>query len=517
MPTPRSHGGAPLIMVPMTLPGFKGLNTQQGTSILGPEWATRLENAVIDDSSRLASRKGWDSLTTTPLSGSIEQLVAYEEHGGAVRFVASTATGLWRSSNSGATWTDSTSSLTFTSGNWQFVNFNDNLYGIQQGEDLIVSTGGNFSSITATNVPSGNCLLAAFGRLWAADANGTDLRYSALLNGADWDGSDAGVLDLRNIWPGTDTITALAEFNNRLVVFGTKNIVFFGDNTGSVLGLDPTQAVVVDIISGTGCIARDTVHSAGGGDLWFLSYEGLQSLGRLLVQRSNPLDNLSRNVQDFLLAATVTNSFDRTKIRAVYSPRDRLYILSLPAAGGAGQSIVFDTRSRLEDGSVRCVGTWTLAPTAMAVTRAGALYMSLLEVPGEVGRYAGASDNGARYTFNYESGWLDLTQQGYLLFPKRITGLFFSDNTVSVDYRWAFNFSREFKAATKTFTGSSPAEFGIAEFGIAEYGGGISLRTGNVNASGTGEYIKLGVSASILGTQLAIQQLDLFCKIGRYA
>src|SRR5690606_29836653 len=114
------------------------------------------------------------------------------------------------------------------------------VYGAQQGHALIVSTNGDFAHVTGTTVPDGNCVLAAYGRLWVSNANGTDLHYSALLNGEDYDGSDAGVLDLRNVWPGTDTINAIAAHNGFLIVFGTKNIVVYADPTGSVLGIDPT-------------------------------------------------------------------------------------------------------------------------------------------------------------------------------------------------------------------------------------------------------------------------------------
>src|SRR5690606_109647 len=135
-------------------------------------------------------------------------------------------------------------------GNWQFANFGDAIYAAQEGETLISSSSGDFATVVGNDVPSGNCLLSAYGRLWAADSNGTDLRYSALLDGDDWDGSDAGVLDLRNVWPETDTITALAAHNGLLVVFGRRNIVIYADPDGSALGIDPTAVAVSDLITG---------------------------------------------------------------------------------------------------------------------------------------------------------------------------------------------------------------------------------------------------------------------------
>ena len=62
MPTQRAHGGAQLFNVPLTAPGFRGLNTQASATLMPPDWATVLNNAVIDRFGRIASRKGFDSL-----------------------------------------------------------------------------------------------------------------------------------------------------------------------------------------------------------------------------------------------------------------------------------------------------------------------------------------------------------------------------------------------------------------------------------------------------------------------
>lgn len=513
MPTPRTHGGAALALIPMTLPGFNGLNKQQATGILGPEWATRLENAVIDDNSRVAARRGWDSATGTAAANAFVQLHHYW-NGTTDFLVASSATALYISANAGSTWTDYTNAIAFTAGNWQFQNFNGACYGIQQGEALITSTGGNFTQSAAAGVPSGNCLLAAFGRLWASNSDKISFRCSGLLNAGDWSSADSYSFDMSSIWLGEDEITALVAFNGALVVFGRKNIVFFVDGAGSALGIDPTQMYVADIVNGTGCIARDSIQLVDG-DLWFLSDNGLQSLGRVITQKSNPLDNLSKPVQDYLRDAL--DGFTIANLRSVYSPLDRFYLLSLPDASSGGEAIVFDTRGRLQDGSARCMGIWSLAPTAMSVSRAGVLYMSRNGSTGEVGTYAGGTDALTGYDFVFESGWLDLTQQGYLLFPKRIEGIFFADDDISLNFKWAFDFSSDFRTRPKSFTVDSAAVYGSAVWGTALWGGGLSLRRGKVNGAGSGEYIKVGISTTISGATFAVQQIDLFAKVGRYA
>jgi hypothetical protein len=517
MPTPRQHGGAALSRLRLVLPGFKGLNTAQKSGVLGPEWATSLQDAVVDANSRVAARRGWDSLTTSPAADVFAQIFSHVTEAGTERVIAASETKLYSSSDTGGTWTEVTGTVTPAAGNWQFVNFTDAVYGIQQDHDLIKATTGNFAPVVDANVPSGNCILSAYGRLWAVDANGTDLRYSALLDGTDWHGTDAGVLDLTNVWPGTDTVVAIAAFNGRLVIFGSNNIVLYADPTGTPLGVDPLALIVTDIITGTGCAARDSVQTVDG-DLWFLSSVGLQSLGRLLVQKSNPLNNLSMNIQDEIDRRTIAAGSRLGSTRSVYSPRHKLYLLSVPAEDGGGGVVAFDTRGSLEDGSVRCVGLWTLFPTSMIVLKDLTLVMSLELVAGEIGAYRGGLDNGVGYTFSFKSGWLDLTHEGFLIIPKRYTGTFYTDATTTVQYSWAFDFEDEFRSVSKTFVaGGNIPEFGVAEFGLAEFGGGVSLRTGAVPGNGTGQFIRLGVETNINGQEFSIQQLDIFCKVGRYA
>jgi hypothetical protein len=274
---------------------------------------------------------------------------------------------------------------------------------------------------------------------------------------------------------------------------------------------------VVDIITGTGCVARDSVQSVNG-DLWFLSRTGVQSLGRLIQQKNNPIFNLSRNVQDdvkhFLDQMTSVAS-----LRSVYSPANKLYLLSFPVSGSTGGAIAFDTRGLLEDGSARCMGLWTLIPTALCRTFDDTILSAIDGQTGYVGAYSGASDNGAEYLFTYESAWLDLTDRsGYLLIAKRLAGTFFTDTSISLIFKWAFDFTESFYTYSTNLDGPGDlAEFGIAEFGIAEFGGGTALRTSKIPASGTGQYIRLGIDAPINGQTFSVQQLNVFCKIGRYA
>jgi hypothetical protein len=524
MPTPRAHGGAALTTLPLTSPGFQGLNLQSKNSPLGPEWATKLQNAIIDANGRLAARKGWQDQTTTPAAAAFEQLIEYRKHDGTVELVGTTAATVQKSTDNGDTWSDVTGTAVFTTGNWKLVNFNDLVIGFQSGETPLLYNGTTSSQITdGGSEPDGGVGISAFGRLWAADANGYELKYCALLDHTDWSSADAGSFDLRNVWPGTDTIQGLAEYNGALVVFGKRNILIYVDGSGSALGIDPTNMYVVDTITGLGLASQFSIQEVQG-DLWFLGNDyNLYSLQRVIQEKSAPIQNLSINVSDELRDSITLTGFDITELRSLYSPEERFYLLFLPRESAAGQADevgitwVFDTRGRLQDGAARCMGRWTNNVATAAVVRDnGDLVWQLRTTAGQIGKYASQQDNGASFTFSFESGWVDLTQQSYELILKRINGLFYIDTSTDAVLKWAFDFQTVFKTKTLTFeAGSVGAEFGIGEFGIGEFSGGVTLREKKAAGRGTGEFIKLGVDADIDGGTFAVQQLDLYAKVGR--
>ncbi|MGH8338170.1 MAG: hypothetical protein ACRETL_15400, partial [Gammaproteobacteria bacterium] len=278
----RAHGGAPLENFPLNLPGFKGLNKQARGSVLGPEWATRLENTVLDTSNRVASRKGWAPQTSVPNADAFVQMMEYN-NAGTFELIASTDNNtLVMSDDDGDTWAAVTGTATVTDPNMQFVVFRDKVIGFQDGGTNVIYTGAAFANLSGAGQPAGGVGLAAFGRLWVKDTP-TTVKYCALLDETDWTGTDAGTIDLTSVWKGQDEIVALAEFNGCLVIFSTRTIIVYTDGAGSVLGIDPVQMYVVDTISGIGCIARDSIANIKG-DLWFLDDTGVHSLGRLIQE-----------------------------------------------------------------------------------------------------------------------------------------------------------------------------------------------------------------------------------------
>ena len=519
MPTPRRHGGAALQHIPLATPGFKGLNTEMGSGLLGPEWATLLTNAIIDDNNRLAGRGGWTDQTTTPNTDKLVSGVEFLQHDGTAELIYATDNGtIVRSTDDGVSFSAVTGTASFTDGNWHWVNFADRIVAFQENKQPIVYTGTTFSHISdGGSEPQGGAACAFGGRLWASDSDGHTMYYSGLLDETDWSSDSSGYWSFQNVWEGTDTIQAIVPHNNLLLVFGKRNIILIGDDSGSTLGIDPIQARVVDVIGGIGCISKNSIQPVGG-DLWFLSDTGLTSLGRVIQEKSNPIGNLSKNVRTALMDDVEDSTL--ADLCSVYSPSDRFYLLSLPKTSGTkevGKVWVFDTRGLLEDGSTRCLGTWTgLVPTTLIRRDNDDVFATNLLNEGELFKYAGNSDDGASYAFSYRSGWTDLGAPGIKKLFKRMSGVFFSDIQVDVAFKWAWDFEDQFQTRTKTFTGAGAEDlWDVGVWGTAVWAGGRNLREGKVVPAGSGEYIKWGIDATINGTLFSIQQLELFAKLGR--
>jgi hypothetical protein len=517
MPTQRRSGAA-LLPISLVTPAFKGLNKQAESALLGPEWATEALNAVFDTSNRLSARSGWLTQTSSPMSGTptVEQLHELVKEDGTTQILSAAGSKIWRDVSAP---TDITGTATITVGNnWQFVNFNGRALGFQQGEQPIDYNGTtSFADLVAASgtAPTGNCAVVHSGRIWAADSDRQTIKYCALLDQTHWT-TGAGSIDMSSVWPqGTDEIVALAFYNGQMVVFGKNKIVFFGDTDGYAFGIDPANIYVTDTIVGVGCIARDSIQQIENGDLLFLSYQGVQSLQRVIQERSNPINNVSQNVRDYLngMAATETKSL----VRTVYSPENAFYLLVLPTSE---VTFCFDTSGRLEDGSFRVTEWNNLVPRSIVRALDGTVYIGLKSgAGGEIGKYTGNQDDGAEYTFSYASGWLDLGEEAasYLKILKSVTGLFWITDSATILFRWDVDFQGDFSSSSFTLTASSGAEWGEGEWGEDEFGGGLNLRPASAPLDGAGQFIRIGIVSSINGSSVAIQQLNLFAKIGRLA
>lgn len=325
-----------LIPYSMDSPGKWGVNLQEQLQPQRHYWATVADSMVINDSRQLAARGSISILSTVPAAAELLRIFDYVDSTGAEIVLTTTATKIIKTTGDLTAAGNLIQSTTApTNGYWRFQNFNGKVVGWQASHTPIRWSGsGVFTDIVAASgtIPTGDAMVAAFGRIWAVDSDGQTIKFCALLDETKWATADgAGAIDMRNVWTqGMDRVTALAAFGSNLVVFGRKHIIFYSDGQGSALGIDPTQMFVVDTIEGTGCVSRDTVAAIGEGDLAFLSAIGVQSLGRVVTQKDNPLVSVSWQIADRISSTINTELVSATDLRTwtgVYDPASGQYKL----------------------------------------------------------------------------------------------------------------------------------------------------------------------------------------------
>jgi hypothetical protein len=418
---------------------------------------------------------------------------------------------------------DITSATAPTADNWQFVNFNDKCLGWQAGHTAIVYTGtGDFTNITAASgtLPAGNAVCAAFGRVWAAHSDKQTLYYSALLDETRWAALDGGgAIDMRKVWTkGTDEIIAIAAFGGAVVVFGRNHIVMWTDGQGSQLGVDPTLLYVSDVIEGTGCIARDSVQAIGEGDLVFLSRHGLQSLGRVIQERSNPVTQMTKSVRSYFSdAVVVERGTDATlsRTRSVHSPEEGLYCLLLPDSERVFAVDVTRANQDEDGDAVYAVTEWSFAnfPTSACSRKNGDV---LFGFNGVVGKYTGNDDNGAAFDLEFFTGWLDLGEANTRLkLLKEVSSIVNIGGGATLVWRWEWDFDGTVLTKNATYTAPGSGEFGEAEYGVDEYSGGLSVQRKTIPGRGQGQFIRVGVTATVNGYDLVLQQIQLVPQLAR--
>ena len=542
----------PLIPVTINNPGSKGLNTQDETSHLNPSWATVLENAVFDNAGRVASRKGFTVLTTSSSYGAfdINQVHCFED--GTNTVVISAGNDLLMYGTT--TLTSITGSVASSANNWQFQNWNTGsnkkIVAWQSGETPIVSTvtagtPGNFAVITVSDggtLPDGNCCLAAFGRIWASDDDNVTIRYSALLNETQWaTASGAGSFTTAHYWPrGMDFVTAIAAWEDKLVVFGKRNILIY-DSPDTIANF-PT---LLDTVEGVGCVARDSVQVIGS-DILFLSETGLRSLRRTLETEKNPLQEVGVQVRDLVVSYISGNE---SKIRSVYSQADGFYLLVIPDSNDP-VTFMYDLKglrvrdllgkSMLDLDNVR-VSIWRgWDAKGVAYGRNGILYGSFRDSgdsnEGVIGSYSGYLDNESTYVLCYTSPWIDLSNTSdvtegslsmsegtFLKIPKQFTVTIVGGSGYTVTVNWSFDYSDSSYSGSFAIpsSGATTSEWGTttnqAEWGISEWGYSSSTNVNpyKVHGAGSGTAIRFGISAPVNNTNIALQRIDLFMKQGR--
>jgi hypothetical protein len=366
--------------------------------------------------------------------------------------------------------------------------------------------------------------MSAFGRLFAADTptNKTTVFFSDLLNGAKWGSGSAGSINIAGVLPkGSDVITGLAEHNGRLIVFCRNNIIIYADQDSFQASFDVNTLRLVEVISGVGCIGRDTIQNIGD-DILFLSSTGLRSLGRTIQEKSQPLNDISKNIRDVFLDAVRAEDTPEN-ITSVYNPSDAFYLLNFPASG---IQYVFDTRGSLEDASLRAT-TWSDLTHKNYTYDPTTEILYLAQTDG-IAKYFGFNDNNESYQLEYYTNHFDLSLSNKVKILKRVACTVIGSSKQLFSIKVGFEYTTNYFTFPFTTKDVPVSQYGISEYGsnglrdpsdatsgVSEYTGGISLDKIDSSVQGSGDIIQLGVEAEINGAQLSVQKLDIYGKEGR--
>jgi hypothetical protein len=524
-------------------PGFYGLNLQESSITLASGFALKAQNCVIDRYGRIGARRGWTPLNATNAdlgSNPIEAMMEVVD-GGSNTIISAGNSKLFtgretltqklvrNATNSG------NATYTITANNWQMAampygdvnDFQPHAYLVQAAHPMLVwhelpTSGGaghahdsgtfGFQQVgdigtlpanhnTASFKP--NAVLSAYGRIWVGNISGDTqtVYFSDLLRGTDFTTGSAGYLNLQEVFPNADNIVAIAAHNGFLVIFGRNNIAIYANP------IDTGSLVLQDIIYNVGCLSRDSIQNIGT-DLLFLSNSGVRSLARVIQEKSLPMNDVSKNVRDDLMA-NVFSEADVGKIKSVYHERDAIYLLSLPTTKFV---YCFDTRSRLEDGSARVTVWDNLEPKSFCITQAKEL---LIGKTSYIGKYFGHSDNGSSYRLQYYTNYFDFDASTKLKILKKIGWVLIGGTNQAVAIKWGFDYTESYNATTYKLDTAVVYEYGIGEYNIAEYSSGIVLDRFSINAGGSGTIMQLGLEADINGNPMSIQKIDVAVKAGK--
>ena len=517
----------PLQSINLVAPGFKGVNTEDSPIAQDFSFADVADNAVIDKRGRIAARKGVRLYTKdrSLLGDSFADKVHffYDDAGNEEIFVAGNnkifkATTVTKPND---TLVDITpAGYAISDNNWRIVNFNDEAYFFQRGQEPLVYSDANglqtFGEATGTATDLSlycNEVLAAYGRLWVVDTgtNTQTIYWSDLLIGTYFTGGSSGSLDVSEVWPdGYDEVRSIVAHNDLLIILGKHSILVY---SGAV---SPASMELSDTVAGVGCICRNSVQHIGS-DVLFMSDDGLRSFGRTIQEKSMPLSDLSTNVRTELVELIDNRS---CATESAYSPEHAFYLIAFP-----DQNTVycFDLKGKLENNSFRAT-RWP-GSKFKSFKRKNTDGTLLIGTADGLGYYDGFSDEineagtivATAYLFRYYSPALTFGDPYKLKFLKKLRPTLVGANTATVYLKWAYDFNTVYSTAEFTVGNQIPYYFiqFPAEYMVAEFTGGNTTTRTPINASGSGSVVTIGLESEINGFALSLQEINVLALMGK--
>ena len=541
--------------------GLNGLNTQGNPATLDPSYLTKAENIVLRESGRISLRKGFKQKVApnaaSPNGVAIKSIIEHNDQG-TTKIFASHGTSIYTVDfttpagaypSSGA---DVKHTVGSTTGDWQFVNFNNRLScfhvdTVPQRYDGSASSGSKWAAFDNAHRPSTvssgefkpSCGTGFYGRMWVGGvAESKDiLYYSSLLDADDFrttsenSASNGGFISLRSVW-GTDEIISIAPFYGQLVIFGKNNIVIYSNPSNIA-----TMALN-EVIKGVGCVARDSIQSIGD-DLIFLSSTGLRSLARTSEKDKVPLIDYSVNIKDTL----IRNIGQSTAVKSAYIENEGIYVMTFTASN---ITYVFDFKHRTPNQAPR-VTTWTFdvdrEPASLTYTT---LYGMLIgQKDGAIAGYEGYFDtdlagaatfSNASYTGIFETTWVNLGDSVGASLLKRLFMVLEGGSGATLGLKWYKDYSSSPSKTTSitlapTTTGStslwgaSSSLYGATTVththsatvhpSSSTYKPVYGLREYRTSLTGSAKNLKISISIQSNGYDASLQDLTLLHKQGK--
>jgi hypothetical protein len=506
----------------ITAPGFYGLNTQDSSLDLASGFALVANNCIIDKYGRIGARKGWTKVNTSTNSdlgtNDIKMVAELVTNAGVSYVILAGNNKLFVQTSSTLTtltYGGGGTAPTISDSHWQAAALNGFLVLYQSGHDPLLfdpavstTTYRRISEKTGYlgTVQNSNAVISAYGRTWSANTSGdkVTIQFSDLLKPYAFSGGTSGTLDTTSVWPrGTDNIVALGAHNGFLYIFGKNNILIYSGAT------TPSTMVLSDVVTGIGCYARDTIQNTGS-DLIFLSATGVRSVLRTIQEKSQPLNDLSKNVRNDLIAAIQGESV--ATIKSVYSPLDGFYAVTLPVLKSV---YCFDTKASLQDGSLR-VTTWdSIQPKSFFKKTDGTV---LIGKEGYLATYSGYLDNASTYRFQYFTNHTDLGAPSYTSILKRLKVVVIGGSNQYLTIKWGYDFRGNYFSSNQLIPSQAGASYyGVSEYNTtgSEYTGGTALQTLTAYPTGSGKVIQTGYEADINSIPLSIQKIEIHAKQGK--
>ena len=395
----------------------------------------------------------------------------------------------------------------------------------------------------------GDIAVSAYGRVWVTGVGGDyhQIHYSALLDETEWyeEGkpakdedepfNDAGIIDVREYWPvDGDTIVNIHAHNGFLVVFGRNSILLYANadsgTPAGVLGQASSGIFLQDTISNVGLVRRDALCNIGT-DVLFVDDSGVRSLGRVIQEKSTPIQEPSLNIRRELqevIKQELAGGVSLSAIKLEYFPSESLAVLlfsslkiayafhlATPSKTG-GMKVTRWTDCFWNDGIEIKRGQEDIVFMAGKPTKGLLKYQDYLK----------GTDEGeiTPYIMRYESMALAIgSSPMQTIIPKSIHFVCMGEYVPGqANALWGFSDkfigNQEFLIKVdggSTYNVNYFDDDGDVDLAGRYRDGGIRYDGYKINTTGSGELFRVGFQVKVQGGRYALQEINVNTAIGR--